>query len=660
MRISENGSRLHMIRMIPNVGESIYSGVPWIDLYSMLPCFCFRKVMIYFSMLVGIGCSHDAGVVFADPRGKVLWAAGEERFTRKKSHDGFPFRALDRALLDLGIKNDTRSISNVIFGTYGRLTLTRAKAIVASVFPLSYPTSNFGKSTDIDSPGRSSGDLFFQGVGDPLALDQAALEIRVNRFIHEFLKDRFGILAPVSFVVHHDSHAAAVFFASGFKRSLVLSFDGQGDGESGIIGLADRECRQLFEHQVRMSASDSLGHLYGATTNRYGMKSNRHEGKILGLAALGKHTSAVDQIERLVSLKDGVPSVHIPFSKEFDDARGSEELQSFRFTDFLELYFKRIETEDFPDLAFAVQQVLEKTVLQVAHYWTQKYKVRHLALTGGVFANVKVNQLLAESLYPCEVYIYPNMSDGGLPAGAIWYWLHTNGKEVDLNPHPVMYSGPNALQPAQEELEEVTLGISLYSLPSTASAANLIASLISKNFYCGIVEGRMEFGPRALGHRSILADPRSRTVNYDLNKRLQRTEYMPFAPVCLPEAFTDLFETSKHASLIPFYHMTMLCKVNEKWVSKIPAVVHVDGTARPQYLLKEENEVLHMILDAFRDLTGIPCLVNTSFNLHEEPIVDGLADALRSLRSRACDFVVFDNSIYYLYGDKRLEAELLR
>lgn len=116
----------------------------------------------------------------------------------------------------------------------------------------------------------------------------------------------------------------------------------------------------------------------------------------------------------------------------------------------------------------------------------------------------------------------------------------------------------------------------------------------------------MEFGPRALGHRSILADPRSQTLNHDLNKRLQRMESMPFAPVCLPEAFTDLFDISQHASLIPFYHMTMLCKVNEKWASKIPAVVHVDGTARPQYLLKEENEFLCKVLAAFRDLTGIP------------------------------------------------------
>lgn len=610
-------------------------------------------------MLVGIGLDHDAGVVFTDSRGKVLWAAGEERFTRKKNHSGFPFQALEKGLCDMGLRGDTRAISNVILGTYGRLTLGRAKAIAASVLPLSYPVSNFGKNTDIDPPGRSPGDVYFQGLGGQLTPDQASLEIKVKELIRDILHDQFKITAQISLVVHHDSHAAAGFFASGFKRALVLSFDGQGDGESGTIGLADRECRQLYEHQVRISAHNSLGHLFGAVTNRYGLKSNRHEGKILGLAAIGKRTSVVEQIQRCVSVEDGVPSVHIPFSIEFNDATVAAQLQSFRHTDFLEFFLRSIETEDFPDLAFAVQKVLEETVLQIAEFWTAKYSVKHLALSGGIFANVKVNQVLAESLYPCQVYIYPNMGDGGLPAGAVWHWLHSSGQEVDSNPHPYMYSGPNALQPANDDQEEVLLGCVSYNLPSSATAANLVAALIAKQFYCGIVEGRMEFGPRALGHRSILADPRSQTLNHDLNKRLQRTEYMPFAPVCLPEAFTDLFDISQHASLIPFYHMTMLCKVNEKWASKIPAVVHVDGTARPQYLLKEENEFLYKVLAAFRDLTGIPCLVNTSFNVHEEPIVYGLSDALRSLRSRACDFVVFDNKLYYLYGDKRLEAEII-
>lgn len=138
--------------------------------------------------------------------------------------------------------------------------------------------------------------------------------------IHDILHDQFNITAQISLVVHHDSHAAAGFFASGFKRALVLSFDGQGDGESGTIGLADRECRQLYEHQVRISAHNSLGHLFGAVTNRYGLKSNRHEGKIVGLAAIGKPTSVVEQIQRCVSVEDGVPSVHIPFSIEFNDA----------------------------------------------------------------------------------------------------------------------------------------------------------------------------------------------------------------------------------------------------------------------------------------------------------------------------------------------------
>ncbi len=607
-------------------------------------------------VLLGIGVDHDAGLVFTDIRGKVLWAASEERYSRVKNHYGFPFLALDKALVDLGLKDNPSLILQVILGSYGLMTLGRAMAVLDSVLGSQYPVSSFGKNTDASPLGRGRGYLLLQKLLGKQAPDQTALETIVIDCIRGLLKQRFSVVAPVVLVVHHDSHAAAGFFASGFTRALVLSFDGQGDGESGVIGLADRGLQNLFEHQVRIPASDSLGHLYGAVTNRYGMKTNRHEGKVLGLAALGQHTSAVEEVQRLVSVKDGVPSVQIPFSTQFYDARRSVEMQSFRHTDFLELYFSRIETEDFPDLAFAIQKVLETTILQVARFWIEKYKVRNLALSGGVFANVKLNQLLAESLYPCHVYIYPNMGDGGLPAGAVWHWLHTTGREVHYNPHPVMYSGSNAIEIGEQEQD--LLGIASYKFPSSGTAAKFIASLISKQFFCGIVYGRMEFGPRALGHRTILADPRSRTLNLELNKRLQRTEYMPFAPVCLPDAFSDLFEVSKHSSLIPFHHMTMLCKVKDEWASKIPAVVHVDGTARPQYLLKEENEVLYEIMVAFLELTGIPCLVNTSFNVHEEPIICGVSDALRALRNRACDCVIFNENLYYLCGDKRVESEL--
>jgi carbamoyltransferase len=180
---------------------------------------------------------------------------------------------------------------------------------------------------------------------------------------------------------------------------------------------------------------------------------------------------------------------------------------------------------------------------------------------------------------------------------------------------------------------------------SDQSRADKIARLVNDGQIVGLMYGSMEFGPRALLHRSIIADPRNREINDTLNQRLRRTEFMPFAPVCKFEDANTIFHLDNFKDLTPFQYMTMTCGVRESWIDRIPAVVHVDETARPQILPENDSSFASEILTAFKSLTGIPCLINTSFNVHEEPIVRTLRDGIRALQSRAVDWIATENQL---------------
>jgi carbamoyltransferase len=606
-------------------------------------------------MIVGLSVDHDSSVAFFNYDGEVLWAASEERFSRRKGHTGFPFLALSRGLSDLNVTNPQTEISDVVVGTYGTMTRGRFINLFDDVFPSDFPQSNFGKTTDRKLPGKSNGEVFFEQRklenSSAEELKQAIRTVFIN-----LLKDRFGLSADVHFINHHDSHAASAFFASGADRALVLTMDGQGDGESMTVRLMERGSDLGFQKSHRVKAKDSLGHVYSAVTNRYGMKSNRHEGKILGLAALGKKSEAIKKIDDLIRIEEGLPVVTVPFKQELEQSLASiSDLAGFYHSDYLELFFKSIDVEEFPDLAYAVQQVIEKKVLEIVDYWLNYYPCEHLAVAGGFFANVKVNQKIAEHVYPKKIYIYPNMGDGGLAVGGVWAWMHCNGKLISKSAHVSMLSGPFPTTFPGSELLDLR-GLDTKQVDCEHSAVATLAKLISNGYHVGIVAGPMEFGPRALGNRSLLADPRNAAVNKSLNDRLNRTEYMPFAPICLAEKFHEVFDVSKHASIEPFKFMTMLCNVQESWREKIPAVVHADGTARPQIVTSSDYSFLHRLLSRYYQDTGVPCLVNTSFNLHEEPIIMSLHDALRALRADGCDVVYFTGMFYFLSGNREISS----
>jgi carbamoyltransferase len=237
------------------------------------------------------------------------------------------------------------------------------------------------------------------------------------------------------------------------------------------------------------------------------------------------------------------------------------------------------------------------------------------------------------------------MGDGGLSIGGTWDYLHSKGKLRNNKKYSDMYLDPQVDLGVQSRDDFSSLNVEENVGPTRAQK---IAQLVDGGQIIGLMTGSMEFGPRALLHRSIIADPRNKEINDTLNKRLRRTEFMPFAPVCRFEDARSLFQIDNFKDLNPFQYMTMTCGVRENWQERIPAVVHVDKTARPQILPQNDSSMASEILTEFKSLTGIPCLINTSFNVHEEPIVRNLDDGIRALQSRAVDWIATENSLIKL------------
>ena len=269
---------------------------------------------------------------------------------------------------------------------------------------------------------------------------------------------------------------------------------------------------------------------------------------------------------------------------------------------------------------------------------------KHLGVAGGVFANVRLNRLLAEQLGLDEIFIFPAMGDEGLPVGsALIYLMERDGLKTWLDrrrPLGPIFLGrdyTSAIDPALAALPDVRR---IPGAPVTEAANRLVDGKIG-----AIFTGRMEYGPRALGARSILANPSRRETHDLLNQRLARTEFMPFAPVVAAEQAAEVFDVNG-VNARACQYMTIACDVHPQWRDRIPAVVHVDGSARPQTIRRDDNPLYYDIVQGFAAASGLPVLVNTSFNVHEEPIVNSPAECAKALVDGRIDFVVTEQGVY--------------
>ncbi|MBC8179848.1 carbamoyltransferase, partial [candidate division KSB1 bacterium] len=435
--------------------------------------------------------------------------------------------------------------------------------------------------------------------------------------IIEVLQEKFGINKPVHFVDHHLCHAASAYYTCGYNEATVITQDGAGDGKCSRVY---RVKSGKFEELTVLDSYDSIGNYYSYVTHLCGYKAHKHEGKITGLAALGKPTF-LELLRKYIKFENGkIQNI----GKCFDHS-AIKKIQQELPTDF-----------SHADLSASVQDLLEENVAGFCNYWVDKSGIGDVALAGGVFANVKMNQRIHELECTSSLFVHPGMGDDGLAVGAA---LHEESRLAGYRPQKVIqdvYLGGEFSE------KEITRALDYHNLKPVELKDDLekeVARLLATGKVVARCDGRMEYGPRALGNRTIMYQPTDPTVNKWLNERLVRTEFMPFAPVTLWEDRDNCYLNVSGAEETARF-MTITFDCTDSMKKNCPAVCHVDGTARPQLIREEDNKSYYKILKEYQNITGLSSLINTSFNMHEEPIVHTPDDACRSFMRGNLDALV--------------------
>lgn len=588
----------------------------------------------------------DATASFMED-GQVVFACGEERLSRVKLQNGFPHRALRLGLQRTGW--DPASIDAVAYAFFdgeeeARLmqqacdqdahfhkasctadALRKLQAVAFNGYAVdrSEPIPGLPSLEAEFMPRKSWLKRFlYQRFASSPWLDWQAHRSLFRRWVadsaadhrrwsHELLAGlkEYGLDGKLQRFHHHDTHAANSFYASGYDNALLVTLDGYGSGCCGGIYVGDAAgIRPLH----RFAFPNSLGHFYEHVTSGLGFKPSRHEGKIVGLAAYGNPEHLRHVLLDRFEVIDG-------------DIRIRAGMNYF-FTRALAGHFAK------RDIAAAYQRVLEEVTHKVVQYWLLRTGLRHIAVSGGVHANVKLNQRIREIEGVESVFAYPNMGDGGCATGAammVFGRACRKGRPVEN-----VYYGPDY---SDDEIEAALRAENLHA-ERLDDIEDQVAQLLSEDYIVGRFNGRMEYGPRALGNRSILYPARDPEVNQWLNQQLGRTEFMPFAPAALASEAGRLFKNYSGCEKTAEF-MTITFDCTDEMKRLCPAAVHVDGTARPQLVSERTNSSFHRILRGYYERTGIPAIINTSFNMHEEPIVCSPADAVRAFLLGNLDYL---------------------
>lgn len=560
--------------------------------------------------------------------GRVVAAVEEERLSRVKMHLGFPRRAIPEVLRIAGV--DASDVDRVAFSFVDYLDAHPAITQLLlrdTGFPFD-PENQLEPSKVLRS--------LFSVVREP-GVVTSGFGKASSRFREQNTATYLRVLRELGISVdqltevdHHLSHAASAYFCSGFDDDcLVVTADGCGDGRSATVSIA----RNGTLETIADSDEDrSPGFLYSSVTSFLGFRAHRHEGKITGLAAYGDPESTREQFQPCLSVSpDGrgfASDVADGGERWVERTKHLARIPAGRYyrkpvlNAYEEHYRRTMADTPREHVAAGVQARLEELMIDYLRPLLQRTGVRKLALAGGVFANVKLNQRLYEMDEVDEVYVHPNMGDGGNAVGSALQTCHAEGFNGSTAAMPDVYLGPSfSGREIENELRRRGLPFSHHS-----DIEAKIAERIAKGGAVGRFNGRMEYGPRALGNRSILANPTDPTINDVLNARLHRTEFMPFAPSVIAEDAAEYFGLSNGSRRAAEF-MTITCDVDRDRREQIPAVTHVDGTARPQLVREDVNPSYHRIISEFRKQTGLSAIINTSFNIHEQPIVCTPADA---------------------------------
>jgi carbamoyltransferase len=565
---------------------------------------------------LGLNFGHDAAATVCDPTG-VLASIAEERLNRIKHFCGFPSLAVRAVLEQCGLTIDDVDI--IAFSSqYGVMPQHEDSLVVG-----------------IDAHPRvpSAENMAFQPeAADPVASVERRLGELWTGFGDRHPWARLDEMAELGFfrkhlrhyhVHHHLAHAASAFLLSGLEEACVLTVDGKGDKTSATIyrGAADGTL-----HLLRASGSrDSLGCFYQAVTEALGFVPIDSEYKTMGLAALASMNGGPNVFDGVVRCEDGV--FHAAEKWQFrcyNRANPNRRLPNPMNSVVQSVaYARHLEHLTAEQLACQAQMHFEDNILSFARDAMAISGCNSLAAAGGGFLNVKANQRILDELRPDHFFVFPDAADSGNAAGAALMALQLEGALGAPLRLPMPYFGNGF---GADRIE--TLLRSSADLEVSRAGPDNIARALTQGEVVGTFQGRMEAGPRALGNRSVLADPRHASVKDRINGLLKgREPFVPFAPIVMEED-ASLYWSGP----IDYRHMTFAVDANRYAHEKVPAVVHVDGSMRPQVMGAHDNPLLHSLLGAFRELAGVGVILNTSFNRHGLPIVGSPEDALYHLR----------------------------
>ncbi|HZH83641.1 MAG TPA: carbamoyltransferase [Phototrophicaceae bacterium] len=579
---------------------------------------------------------HDSAAALTEDD-RIVAAAQEERFTRKKHDPSFPQNAVAYCLQAANLKLD--KLDHVVFYDKPFLKFERLLETYVASAPRGFRSFKMAIQLWIREK------LFQKSL--------------LSRDLHKF-SDGFDATDKLLFCEHHLSHAASAFFPSPFKDAVVLTMDGVGEWATTSAGLGDGHHLEIFQE---IHFPHSLGLLYSAMTYYTGFKVNSGEYKVMGLAPYGQPKYAKTILDNLIDVKpDGSYRLNMSY---FDYCTGLT-MTNERFAKLFGAPVRSPEkllTPFHMDVAASAQAVLDEIVLRMTRNLAKQTGSRNLCLAGGVALNCVTNgKILRDGKFD-NIWIQPAAGDAGGALGAALAAVHifkdtprkTNGKDAMSG----AFLGPSF---SQADIERrLTKAGARFAILSEADMIETTAQALAAEQAVAWFQGRMEFGPRALGARSILGDPRSPTMQKNLNLKVKyRESFRPFAPSVLREDVADWFELESDSPYMLIVadvqqgrRRAMTCEQEALFGidklnvvrSEIPAVTHVDYSARVQTVHEDTNPLYYRLLKRFKALTGCPVLVNTSFNVRGEPIVCTPEDAFRCFMGNELDLLVVGNCV---------------
>lgn len=568
--------------------------------------------------ILGIYNGHDSSTALVKD-GEVIVNFQEERLTRIKHYAGLPVGSVEKCLQYAGI-----SSKEIDYVAVPRL---RKTPDIDSLF--GNPKSGFLETDEEGSNNASS-------ILRKLLVSLASIVNVGNQFGLPIYAKTYPLSnkSKIIHLDHHLSHAASAYYGSGFNECLVVTADGAGDALSTTVWLGENF---KLKPLLRVGRNGSLGFFYNVVTEALGWQVSEGEGKTMGLAPYGNTDKTRGVLDFCLPIyKDG--KLQKPHNFGFPKLwiQGGTYHWHFQDTDIVK---KLIDKYGRENIAAEAQRCLEDQTINLLKFYIEGLNVKKLAAAGGVFLNVKMNQRIQETFAIDDFFVYPDPGDAGAPVGAALYVYFNQQRRIPKPPKQIenIYWGSEY---TNDEIQNfLDLQKLRYKKLSRKKLIEKVAKLLSQQKIIGWFQGRMETGPRALGGRSILMDPRRAENKEIINKRVKfRESFRPFTPSLLDFAADSFINNSKKA---PF--MIVSYDVNPNKRDIIPAVVHVDGTLRPQVLERKHNPLYYDLIREFGKITGVPVLLNTSFNIRGEPIVESPRDALKCFFDTGLDYLAIGN-----------------